>query len=58
MQRLIVHTNDTQGNIAVIIAAIGVFGTGTPWRDLIVAVIMALLALTAPWQGVNQARPN
>lgn len=48
--------NDALGNIAVIIAAIGVFGTGTAWPDLIVAVIMASLALTAAWQVIKQAR--
>jgi Co/Zn/Cd efflux system component len=48
--------NDALGNIAVIIAAIGVFGTGTAWPDLIVAVIMASLALTAAWQVIRQAR--
>lgn len=48
--------NDALGNIAVIIAAIGVFGTGTAWPDLIVATIMALLALTAAWQVMKQAR--
>lgn len=48
--------NDALGNIAVIIAAIGVFGTGTAWPDLIVAVIMASLALTAAWQVIRQAQ--
>lgn len=48
--------NDALGNIAVIIAAIGVFGTGTAWPDLIVAAIMASLALTAALQVVKQAR--
>lgn len=48
--------NDALGNIAVIIAAIGVFGTGTAWPDLIVATIMASLALTAAWQVMRQAR--
>jgi Co/Zn/Cd efflux system component len=47
--------NDALGNVAVIIAALGVFGTGTAWPDLIVAVIMALLALTAAKQIVVQA---
>ena len=28
------------GNLAVLIAALGVFGTGTGWPDVIVAVIM------------------
>jgi Co/Zn/Cd efflux system component len=48
--------NDALGNIAVIIAAVGVFGTGTAWPDLIVAAIMASLALTAAWQVMKQAR--
>lgn len=47
--------NDALGNIAVIIAAIGVFGTGTAWPDLFVAVVMASLALTAAWQVMKQA---
>lgn len=47
--------NDALGNIAVILAAVGVFGTGTAWPDLIVAVIMALLALTAARQIIRQA---
>jgi Co/Zn/Cd efflux system component len=33
------------GNLAVLLAALGVFGTGTGWPDVIVAVIMAALAL-------------
>jgi Co/Zn/Cd efflux system component len=48
--------NDALGNIAVIIAALGVFGTNTGWPDLIVASIMATLALTSAWQVVKQAR--
>lgn len=39
--------NDALGNIAVMLAALGVFGTGSAWPDLIVAAIMAVLALTA-----------
>jgi Co/Zn/Cd efflux system component len=37
--------NDVLGNLAVLIAAVGVFGTGTGWPDLAVAAIMAVLAL-------------
>ena len=37
--------NDAIGNVAVIFAALGVFGTGAAWPDLIVASIMAGLAL-------------
>lgn len=48
--------NDAIGNVAVLLAAFGVFGTGTAWPDLIVAGIMALLALTGGVQIVRQAR--
>jgi Co/Zn/Cd efflux system component len=37
--------NDVLGNLAVLLAALGVFGTGTGWPDVIVAAIMAILAL-------------
>ena len=37
--------NDVLGNLAVVLAAVGVFGTGTGWPDIIVAAIMASLAL-------------
>ena len=37
--------NDVLGNLAVLLAAAGVFGTGTGWPDIIVAAIMAGLAL-------------
>jgi Co/Zn/Cd efflux system component len=33
------------GNFAVLLAALGVFGTGTGWPDITVAAIMATLAL-------------
>lgn len=39
--------NDAIGNLAVMLAAIGVFGTGRAWPDLLVAVIMAGLGLSA-----------
>jgi len=48
--------NDAIGNVAVMVAALGVFGTGTAWPDLAVAVVMALLGLTAAWTVVRQAR--
>jgi Co/Zn/Cd efflux system component len=48
--------NDAIGNLAVIAAAIGVFGTGTGWPDLIVAAIMASLSISGGWQIVRQAR--
>lgn len=37
--------NDVLGNLAVLLAALGVFGTGTGWPDIAVAAIMAALAL-------------
>lgn len=37
--------NDVLGNFAVLLAALGVFGTGTGWPDIIVAAVMAGLAL-------------
>jgi Co/Zn/Cd efflux system component len=37
--------NDVFGNLAVLFAALGVFGTGTMWPDIIVAAAMAGLAL-------------
>lgn len=37
--------NDALGNIAVMGAALGVFGTGSAWPDLAVAAIMAWLAI-------------
>jgi Co/Zn/Cd efflux system component len=37
--------NDAIGNMAVMLAALGVFGTGTAWPDLGVAAIMAGLFL-------------
>jgi Co/Zn/Cd efflux system component len=39
--------NDAIGNIAVVIAASGVFATQTAWPDLLVAAIMASLFLTS-----------
>jgi len=47
--------NDAIGNVAVMLAAIGVFGTGTAWHDLAVASVMAVLALIASWQVIMQA---
>lgn len=41
--------NDVVGNFAVLLAALGVFGTGTGWPDLAVAAIMASLALQGAW---------
>ena len=48
--------NDAIGNLAVMAAALGVFGTGTAWPDLAVAGLMASLALHGGWQVMGQAR--
>lgn len=47
--------NDAIGNVAVMIAALGVWGTATGWPDLIVAGIMAALFLSSSYQIVRQA---
>jgi Co/Zn/Cd efflux system component len=47
--------NDVLGNIAVLLAAVGVFGTGTGWPDVIVAAIMASLALQGAAVVARQA---
>jgi Co/Zn/Cd efflux system component len=47
--------NDVIGNLAVLLAAAGVFGTGTGWPDIAVAVIMAGLALQGAWVVTRQA---
>jgi cation diffusion facilitator family transporter len=48
--------NDAIGNVAVMLAAVGVFGTGTAWPDLLVACAMGVLALTGAWTVLRQAR--
>lgn len=48
--------NDALGNLAVLLAAAGVFGTGTAWPDLAVAALMAGLALQASRQVLQRAR--
>ena len=48
--------NDALGNIAVVLAASGVFLTGTKWPDLLVGVVIAGLALAGARQIIAQAR--
>ena len=47
--------NDAIGNIAVMLAALGVLSTGSAWPDLAVAIGMAVLALVGGWSVVKQA---
>jgi Co/Zn/Cd efflux system component len=48
--------NDAIGNVAVLLAALGVAGTHTAWPDLAVAVGMGALALTSAYSVLRQAR--
>ena len=54
--RSVCTRNDVLGNLAVLLAALGVFGTGTGWPDIIVAATMAALALQGTWIVVSQSR--
>jgi Co/Zn/Cd efflux system component len=47
--------NDAIGNVAVMVAALGVWGTASGWPDLIVAGVMAGLFLWSSFQIVAQA---
>ena len=47
--------NDAIGNVAVMVAALGVWGTASGWPDLIVAAIMASLFLTSSVKILGQA---
>jgi Co/Zn/Cd efflux system component len=47
--------NDVIGNLAVLLAALGVFGTGTGWPDFVVAAVMAVFALQGAWRVIRLA---
>jgi len=47
--------NDAIGNMAVMLAAGGVFATGSAWPDLLVASVLASLALSASALVLRQA---
>jgi len=48
--------NDAIGNVAVMLAALGVFGTGAGWPDFLVASVMGILGLSAAYAVIRQAR--
>ena len=48
--------NDAIGNVAVVLAAAGVFGTGRAWPDLVVAIAMAALFVSSSVSIAVQAR--
>jgi Co/Zn/Cd efflux system component len=47
--------NDVIGNLAVLLAAAGVFGTGTAWPDVAVAAMMAGLGMQGAVQVIRYA---
>jgi Co/Zn/Cd efflux system component len=47
--------NDAIGNLAVLAAAAGVFGTGQGWPDLLVAAVMGTLALSSAYVVLGRA---
>lgn len=47
--------NDAIGNVAVILAASGVWASGTAWPDLVVAAVMASIFLWSSGQIARQA---
>jgi len=47
--------NDAIGNVAVVVAALGVLGTETAWPDITVAAVLALLGVSGGWQIIRQA---
>ncbi|PJG56553.1 cation transporter [Bradyrhizobium forestalis] len=47
--------NDAIGNVIVVVAALGVWGTGTAWPDLLVAAVMGGIFLTSSIQILRQA---
>jgi Co/Zn/Cd efflux system component len=47
--------NDAIGNVAVMLAALGVWGSGTGWPDIVVAAVMAGLFLASSANILRQA---
>ena len=47
--------NDAIGNVAILLAALGVFGTGSGWPDLAVAGIMTTLGITSAASVMHQS---
>ena len=48
--------NDALGNAAIVVAAVLVAATGTPWPDLVVAAAIAGLFLQSAWRIIASAR--
>jgi Co/Zn/Cd efflux system component len=47
--------NDAIANVAVMLAGLGVWLTGSHWPDIVVAAVVAGLGLTGAWQVMRQA---
>lgn len=47
--------NDAIGNVAIMVAALSVWGTASRWPDLVVATIMSALFISSATQIVRQA---
>ncbi|WP_292271207.1 hypothetical protein [Mesorhizobium sp.] len=52
---LICTRNDVLDSLAVLVAAVGVFGTGSAWPNIIVAAIMAVLAIQGAVAVIRRA---
>ena len=50
--------NDAFGNAAVVVAAVLVAWSGSPWPDLVVAIVIAGLFLHSSWSIVRDARSD
>lgn len=48
--------NDAIGNMAVMLAALGIFATNSAWPDLLIAALMSALALQGGWSVLRHAR--
>ncbi|PPE71649.1 cation transporter [Caldimonas thermodepolymerans] len=48
--------NDALANVAIMLAALGVFGTGTAWPDLVVATVIAALGVSGGLRVLRSAR--
>lgn len=48
--------NDMIGNLAVVLAALGVVGSNSAWPDIIVALVMGVLAISAAYSVIAHAR--
>lgn len=47
--------NDVIGNLAVLLAALGVFDLGKGWPDIVVALVMAFFAIQGAWVVIRLA---